>query len=84
MLGEPCPVVVYVPPSTVTIPPPLSVLIAALEVPEVLIVKLDAFIIPPPVVIIPPELSFVVVMLESLIVTVVPSLDELFVVADPP
>ena len=39
---------------------------------------------PPPVVIIPPELSLRVVILESLIVIVVPSLDELFVVADSP
>ena len=74
----------YVPFSTFTFPPPLSLLIAALDVPLVFIVKFVALVVPPPVVIIPPALSPVVVMLELLIVTVVPSLDELFVVAEPP
>ena len=82
--GEPFPVVVYVPPFTFTVPPPISLHIAAIDVPLVFIVKFDAFVVPPPVVIIPPALSPVVVIVESLIVIVVPSLDELFVVADPP
>ena len=53
-------------------PPPLSDLIAALESPLVLTVKLDAFVVPPPVVWIPPELSAVVVITESEILTTVP------------
>ena len=44
--GEPFPVVVYVPPFTFTVPPPLSLLIAALDVPLVFIVKFDAFVVP--------------------------------------
>ena len=39
---------------------------------------------PPPVVMMPPELSALVVILEFLMVTVVPSLEEFSVVADPP
>ena len=84
MLGEPVPVVVYVPLFTVTVPPPLSDLIAADDVPLVFIVKLFAVVLPPPVVIIPPALSPVVVIFELLTVTFVPSLLELLVVALPP
>lgn len=82
--GEPWPFVVYIPPSTFIIPPPLSLLIAADDIPEVVMFKLLATIFQPPVAIIPPELSCVVVIVESLIVTLVPSPLELFVVALPP
>ena len=55
MTGEPVPLVVYDPPVTVTVPPPLSERIAAEELPLVLMVRFSAFIVPPPVVIRPPE-----------------------------
>lgn len=83
MLGEPVPAVVYVSLFTVTVPPSLYDLIAADNVPLVFIVKLFAVVLPPPVVIIPPALSPVVIF-ELLIVTFVPSLLELLVVALPP
>ena len=67
------PSVTYVPPSTVTVPPPLSDLIAAEELPVVWIERLEAFIVPPPVVMRPPEQFPDVVITESLIFTVVPS-----------
>ena len=69
---------------TVTVPPPRSERIAALDVPAVVMVRFSAFIMPPPVVMIPPELSLLVVMVESEMLTVVPSLEELSVVAEPP
>ena len=72
------------PPVTSTLPPPRSVLMAALDLPEVFIVRSDAVIVPPPVVMMPPALSPVVVISESVIVTDVPSPDELLVVAEPP
>lgn len=53
-------------------------------VPLVFIVKFVATVFSPPVVIIPPALSPVVVIFESLIFTLVPSLEELFVVTAPP
>ncbi len=57
---------------TVTVPPPRSVRMAALELLEVLMVRLVAFMVPPPVVIMPPEHPFEVVMVESEMFTVVP------------
>jgi hypothetical protein len=47
--GEPRPFEVYVPPLTVTVPPPLSVLIAADDLPLVVTVRFSALVIPPPV-----------------------------------
>lgn len=69
--GELYPLLVYVPPSTLTVPPPRSDLMAADELPEVVTVRLDALVVPPPVVCIPPELSAVVVITESDIFTTV-------------
>ena len=71
--GEPVPLVVYVPPVTLIVPPPLSDLIAADEPLAVVIVRLLASIVPPPVTMIPPELFLLVVMTASEIVIVVPS-----------
>ena len=70
--------------STLTVPPPRSERMAALEVPAVVIVRFSAFIVPPPVVMMPPELSFFVVMVELEMFNVVPSDEELLVVAEPP
>ena len=58
---------------TLTVPPPLSDLIAADELPSVSIVRFVAFIVPPPVVMRPPEQLFFVYMYESEILTTVPS-----------
>ena len=69
--GELMPLLVYVPPSTFTVPPPRSERIAAEELPFVSTVRLLAFVVPPPVVCIPPELSSVVVIAESDMLTVV-------------
>ena len=69
----PTPLVVYVPPSTLTVPPPRSLRIAAEESPSVSTVRLLAMVVPPPVVWMPPELRSVVWMAESEMVTVVPS-----------
>lgn len=70
--------------STMTVPPPRSERMAALEVPAVVIVRFLAFMMPPPVVMMPPELSFSVSMVESEMLIVVPSEVLLFVVAEPP
>ena len=67
-----------------TVPPPRSERMAALEVPAVVTVRLDAFMIPPPVVMMPPELSLAVSMVESEILIVVPLELLLLVVAEPP
>ena len=72
------------PSSTVTVPPPRSERMAALEVPAVVMVRFFAFIMPPPVVMIPPELSLAVSMVELEMFTVVPSELLLSVVAEPP
>ena len=47
MAGEPMPDDVYVPPSTVTQPPPRSVRIGADEPPDVVIVRSSATVVPP-------------------------------------
>ena len=67
MAGEPSPFEVYEPPSTVTSPPPRSVLIGALDCPLVVMVRLRAIVLPPPVVMMPPLLPPVVmiVMFET-------------------
>ena len=70
--GDPTPPVVPVILSAVTVPPPLSVRMAADEFPDVSIVTFDAVRLAPPVVISPPELLPVVVMVESVIVKLVP------------
>lgn len=44
--GLPVPLVTYVPPSTFTVPPPLSLLIAAAELPLVATSSLLAFVVP--------------------------------------
>ena len=54
-------------------PPPLSDLMAADDVPEVFTVRLLAIVVPPPVVIIPPALFPVVVIFELEIFIVEPS-----------
>ena len=71
--GDPSPFEVYVPPVTLTHPPPRSVLIGAEEPPLVSIVRSDAFVVPPKVVMIPPLQLPVVVIVVPDILTVVPS-----------
>ena len=56
-----------------TVPPPRSDLIAAEELPDVLIVRFSAFMVPPPVVMSPPEQLPEVSITLSEILTVVPS-----------
>ena len=64
--------VLKLPPDTDTVPPPLSLRIAAAEFPSVSTVRLEAAREAPPVVIIPPELSAVVLIVLSLTLTFVP------------
>ena len=67
-----------------TVPPPLSVLIAADDCPLVVTVRFEAMVTPPPVVMIPPEPLPVVVMTVSEMITVVPSPEAPFLPPLPP